>query len=104
MKGFYNADNSKPPSESTVFINQLKYNPKLKRISPCCEGCGQIHSYHIHSKRVSGRNNNFLEVIFSRKIRYYISCPECSFAMELDYDEYKELKKIAKQNKEDGRS
>lgn len=103
MKEFYNADNSKPPSEGTIFINQLKHNPKLSRISPRCEKCGQIHSYHIHSKKVSGRNDNFLQVIFSYKIRYYISCPECSFVMELDYAEYKELKKIAKQNIEDGR-
>lgn len=103
MSNFYNADNTKPPYLGTVFINQLKYNPKLQRISAKCEGCGQIHSYHIHKKiHITSNFPGFK--FFSRKKRFYISCPKCTFAMELEYDEFLELMKIANQNKEEGRA
>lgn len=103
MREFYNRDNSKPPSLGTVFINQLKYEPKLNRISRSCEGCGQIHSYHIHKKAIYPKLPLFEGVRLLSNTRHYISCPKCNFAMELDYGEYIALKKIADQNKEDGR-
>lgn len=103
MKEFYNDDGSKPKSKGTVFANQIKYNPILSRIDPYCENCGQDYSYHIHTKKLPERNNNFLEVLLSRQTRYYISCPKCKFVMELDYKEYKELKKIADKNGTEGR-
>ena len=103
MNRFYNSDNSKPPIVGTVFINQLKYNPILERISPSCEGCGQTYSYHIHTKKFPALKNKVLELLLSREKIYYISCPTCTFVMQLDYAEYKELKKISGRNREDGR-
>ncbi|MBS4538252.1 hypothetical protein GOQ27_07240 [Clostridium sp. D2Q-11] len=104
MKEFYNKDHSKPTSQGTALINQIKESPLLDRINPTCEGCGQNHSYLIHKKKVYEGNKNFFRLLVPRKTRYYISCPQCSFVMELDYDEYQALKIIADQNQIRGKS
>lgn len=97
MKKFYNNDHSKPPPDCAVYINKIRQYPILNRISLTCEGCGQSHSYNIHKKKVTVGKRNFFPIFVSRKTRYYLSCPQCSFLMELEYDEYEILKKIAYQ-------
>lgn len=95
MKEFYNKDHSKPLSDGTVYINKIRQSPVLNRISLTCEGCGQSESYNIHKKKIIEGKKNFFPIFVSCKTRYYLSCPQCSFVMELKVDEYETLKKIA---------
>jgi len=98
MHGVF-GDNSKksPPKytrENIGYIpkDQLIFDGKwlLDRLSPTCEGCSNTNGYSIFKDTYT----QFL----SKTQNYVISCIDCDFFFELEYDEYLKIEKLAKLN------
>lgn len=98
MREFYNRDGSKPNAIGKIPIENIQAM-EFNRFNFGCENCGQKDYYLLHKKRVLpnlSKENGYVDArysLFSSETRYYISCPNCSYVLELEYKEYKNVKK-----------
>ncbi len=62
---------------------------RIRRIPPTCDICGCPEGYNLIKKYY---------IVFSLDVDYLLKCKCCEEIIELDYEEYDLVKKIAKLN------
>lgn len=62
------------------------------RIYPNCENCSSTNHYQLYESHSRLR---FLFIPAGKcDFRYFISCPKCNYSLELEPDEYRELRSL----------